>query len=122
MRQVWIERPIESVEYAEALPEGTVAISKELTREAFIKDGDSWLGTHGPGAFTNETAVGLLEALVPVEAEEQWGARDKAGSVTRPSAGIPDPHAALEDYIRVRAATGQHDSLVRRLCTPWEET
>lgn len=120
MTTVYIPVPITSVEQAEKLPEGTVAISKELAHEAFIKDEDSWLGTHGPGAFTNESAVGLLEALVPIEAEEQWGARDKAGSVTRPSAGIRDPHATLEDYIRVRATTGQHDSLVRRLVTPWE--
>ena len=60
---------IESVEQAEALPEGTVAISEEFAPEVFVKDEDSWMGTHGPGAFTNESAVGL-EALVPIEAEE----------------------------------------------------
>lgn len=73
--RVWIERPIESVEDAEALPEGTVAISEQFAPEVFVKDGDSWLGTHGPGAFTNTSAVGFM-ALVPVDATvdraEMW--------------------------------------------------
>ena len=67
--------PIESAEQAEALPEGTVAIAEEFAPEVFVKDEDSWMGTHGPGAFTNESAVGL-EALVPIEAEEQHVAPD----------------------------------------------
>lgn len=122
MSRVWIERPIESVEDAEALPEGTVVLTRDLSRPyAWTKDDlgdfrDHYCSVMWPQDIAGDDVI----ALVPVEAEEQWGARDKAGSVTRPSAGTPDPHAALEDYIRVRTATGQHDSLVRRLVTPWE--
>lgn len=84
---------IESAEQAEALPQGTVAISEDIAPEVFVKDGDSWMGTHGPGAFTNESAVGL-EALVPIEVEEETDTLD---------------------YVH-----GEGPS-VRRLVTPWEE-
>ena len=83
---------IESAAQAEALPEGTVAISEEFAPEVFVKDEDSWMGTHGPGAFTNESAVGL-EALVPIEAEEEMDT----------------------DYYM-----GGDGSPMRRYVTPWE--
>ena len=86
---------IETAEQAEALPFGTVAISEKFAPEVFVKDGDSWMGTHGPGEFTNESAVGArLEALVPIEAEEE------------------------HDTDCVDVPGGRP---IRRLVTPWEE-
>ena len=82
MTIIYVPRLIESAEQAEALPDGTVAISKEFAPEVFVKNEDSWMGTHGPGAFTNESAVGL-EALVPIEAEEET-------SVVVRAAGLQD--------------------------------
>ena len=70
MTVIYVPRLIESAEQAEALPWGTIARSDAFAPEVFVKDEDSWMGTHGPGAFTNESAVGL-EALVPIEAEEE---------------------------------------------------
>lgn len=87
---------IESAKQAEALPQGTVAISEEFAPEVFVKDEGSWMGTHGPGAFTNESAVGL-EALVPIEAEEDRGTLD-----------LPE------------MLGGGRNVPVTRLVTPWE--
>ena len=70
MTTIYVPRLIESAEQAEALPWGAIARSDAFAPEVFVKDEDSWMGTHGPGAFTNESAVGL-EALVPIEAEEE---------------------------------------------------
>ena len=75
MTTIYVPRLIESAEQAEALPWGAIARSDAFAPEVFVKDEDSWMGTHGPGAFTNESAVGL-EALVPIEAEEQHVAPD----------------------------------------------
>ena len=60
---------IETAEQAEALPDGTVALL-DNGFEVCVKDSaDAWLGTHGPGAFTDQSAIGMT-ALVPIEAEE----------------------------------------------------
>ena len=66
---------IKSAEQAEALPDGSVAVSNPAAREAFVKDGHSWLHTHSRREFTNGSMIGL-EALVPIEAEEQYVAPD----------------------------------------------
>jgi hypothetical protein len=108
MTTIYVPRLIESAEQAEALADGTVAISEEFAPGAFVKDGGSWMGTHAPGAFTNESTVGL-EALVPIEAEEEHGiVQDDEGTVDiardREQADL-----WAEDY-----------TVSRRLVTPWE--
>ena len=93
---------IESAEQAEALPVGTVAIdldSQGQPRQASIRvrcgwyctgevaaDGSPWLAPHD--AMAGDTA------LVPIEAEEEHGARGDG---------------EVEDFY-----------LTRRLVTPWE--
>ena len=83
--RVWIERPIESVEDAEALPVGTVAIDPEHTDlaaattygpgRAFIRTAH-WEASDLPwhsdddGAQWHDVVVGMT-ALVPVEAVEE---------------------------------------------------
>ena len=87
---------IESAEQAEALPVGTMAQTYSVAHdiEVCVKDWDNaWLGTHGPGAFTDLGMVGFT-ALVPIEAEEEFGAGGDGMD---------------EDFY-----------LTRRLVTPWE--
>ena len=94
MTTVYVPRLIESAEQAEALPVGTVATSEDFAPEVFVKVGpNEWLGTHGPGTMTDLTAVGWT-ALVPVEAEEETGAKGDGMD---------------EDFY-----------LTRRYVTPWE--
>ena len=66
---------IESAGQAEAMPDGSVAASNPAAREAFVKDGRSWLHTHSRREFTNGSMIGL-EALVPIEAVEEHVAPD----------------------------------------------
>lgn len=92
---------IETAEQAEALPEGTVAVLEEFAPEVFVKDGYSWLGTHGPGGFTNVSAVGLT-ALVPIEAEEET--RPDTSAIRPWGETTPDPLPEQTRYV-----------------TPWEQ-
>lgn len=85
--RIWVERPIRSVEDAEALPVGTVAIDTDHAElaaapnrgpgRAFIRAAhweDSCLPWHNDddGAQWHAAVVGMV-ALVPVEAEEHRG-------------------------------------------------
>ena len=83
---------IESAEQAEALPVGTVATHPDY----WPREKGSLLGSwEGPGdAMQNAEMVGWT-ALVPIEAEEEHGARGDGEA---------------EDFY-----------LTRRLVTPWEE-
>lgn len=112
-RTLYVPVLIETAEQAEALPVGTIAISEEFAPEVFVKDEDSWMGTHGPGAFTNESAVGL-EALVPIEAQEEWALiYDDEGPIA-PCIDEADAWA----WSRIDGL-GQPPS--RRLVTNWDE-
>ena len=70
--RVWIERPIESVEDAEALPEGTVVLTRDLSRPyAWTKDDlgdfrDHYCSVMWPQDIAGDDVI----ALVPVEAVE----------------------------------------------------
>lgn len=68
--RVWIERIIESVEDAEALPEGTVVLSRDLSRPyAWTKDdmGD-FRDYHCDAVWPEDICGDDVIALVPVEA------------------------------------------------------
>ncbi|WP_347042034.1 hypothetical protein [Brachybacterium nesterenkovii] len=68
--RVWIERPIVSVEDAEALPVGTVAIQSwgHGTTARTLTNG-RWITPSG-SALPHAEVIGFT-ALVPVEAEEE---------------------------------------------------
>lgn len=103
--RIFIERPITSVEDAEGLPVGTVAISVDPVMETGrirVKSADPdlygarWSFEEDPSWFRDDQMVGFT-ALVPVEATEET----LAGHAVTPDGG-PD--------------------LVRRLVTSWEAT
>lgn len=106
--RVWIERPIESVEDAEALPEGTPAIAEhDFVRDRCI---GGWTGGNGDLLYSHADMVGWT-ALVPVEAEVEWATDESLGRWS--TDGIyPSPEAVLRDRWT--------DPLVRRYVTPWE--
>ena len=84
---------IESAEQAEALPEGTVAFqSWGHGTTARTLTGGRWITPSG-AALPHAEVVGM-QALVPIEAEEEHGARGDGEA---------------EDFY-----------LTRRLVTPWE--
>ena len=115
MTVIYVPRLIESAEQAEALPIGTMARTYSVAHdiEGCVKDWDNaWLGTHGPGAFTDLGMVGFT-ALVPIEAEEEW--EDDGRPVWNLGEGEATP-ADVDDYER---RNGRRPS--RRLVTPWEE-
>lgn len=104
---------IESAEQAEALPIGTVARLAGHEPEVCVKDWkNAWLGTHGPGAYSDEAMVGET-ALVPIEAEEEW--IDNGNFVINIGEGDATP-AEVDDYER---RNGSRPS--RRLVTSWED-
>lgn len=94
MTTVYIPRPIRTVEDAEALPVGTVAIDPEHTDlaaattygpgRAFIRAAH-WEASDLPwhndddGAQWHDVVVGMI-ALVPVEAEEEWEAEQETAA------------------------------------------
>ena len=85
MAIVYVPRLIESAEQAEALPIGTMARTYSVAHdiEVCVKDWDNaWLGTHGPGAFTDLGMVGFT-ALVPTtavhELAEEWASKSDRG-------------------------------------------
>ena len=85
---------IESAEQAEALPEGTVAFqSWGHGTTARTLTGGRWITPSG-AALPHAEVVGM-QALVPIEAEEEHGARGDGEA---------------EDFY-----------LTRRFVTPWEE-
>lgn len=97
--RVWVERPITSVEDAEGLPVGTVAVTilddGRVADAAVRKDApfEPWEeGAEAGRSYTHAQMVGEV-ALVPVEATEE----------------------TLGGY-----AVGQRPDMVRRLVTPWE--
>lgn len=110
---------IESAEQAEALSWGTIARSDAFAPEVFVKDEDSWLGTHGPGAFTNESAVGL-EALVPIEAEEEFTATgEDRGEPWIAAVGFDELDGTREEAEAYTRSYG--GVLAHRFVTDWEE-
>ena len=62
---------IESVEQAEALPEGTIALLPFGHR---TKIAGGWWETPTGGGLDESRAVVGAQALVPIEAEEEWTA------------------------------------------------
>ena len=82
---------IESAEQAEALPDGTIATVEEGPAPYYKFDGRWHWGADG--GFAARSPVGMT-ALVPIEAEEEHGARGDGEA---------------EDFY-----------LTRRYVTPWE--
>lgn len=96
--RVWVERPIATVEDAEALPEGAVILAEatEYTY-AWRKTGDDFVDHEGHVWWPEDLAGDDVTALVPVEAEEE----------------------VLAEYaVRAHWRWGQ---LVRRYVTAWED-
>ena len=97
MTVIYVPRLIESAEQAETLPEGTIMFLPAgpyvwTAREA----GGEFLDHYGrPWHFENTQDDEPFTALVPIEAEEEHGARGDG---------------EVEDFY-----------LTRRLVTPWEE-
>lgn len=120
MTTVYIPRPIRTVEDTEGLPEGTRWIVHEDYLYTRNRQGEWWtddsIGGKQLYIYKGEPAT----ALVPVEATEVYGARDKAGAVSRADAGTADPRAQLEKHIAERRALGHPDTLVSRPVLPWE--
>lgn len=109
---------IESAEQAEALPEGIVLIRDD--HYAFQKDKGRFVSADPhdlPVAHAWEV-VGWT-ALVPIEAKEEWSARQPhiccGGTRGRTEFGVHESKA------RQHCDTVEGDVVERRLVTPWEE-
>ena len=89
MTVIYVPRLIESAEQAEALPEGSLV--------RYVRSGFDYRARHALGGYLQaDLDAGVdVEALVPIEAEEEHGARGDGEA---------------EDFY-----------LTRRLVTPWEE-
>lgn len=118
---VWVERPIRTTEHAEALPAGTIIRSGDLLALR-VQDGGAvmiWPPTTGK---CMRDVVGWT-ALVPVEAEEEWGLELRL----RPLNPDGGPHISpardrthaewMRDH-NPQIATGL---IASRLVTPWED-
>lgn len=126
MTTVYVPRPIRTVEDAEGLPVGTVAVRDYWHEDGYRHydcarkiDSGTWFQIMDSGEYLSAAVIGWT-ALVPVEATEVYGARDKAGAVSRADAGTVDPRAQLEKHITERRALGHADTLVSRPVLPWE--
>ena len=114
MAIVYVPRLIESVEQAEALPEGTYAKNEATTRSG------TWYAPPrvniGRGMWSGDDLYRSAEmvgwtALVPIEAEEEW----------RASWPADDAHQRCRDERTARLWEQQQDAVaMHRLVTPWE--
>ena len=97
MTVIYVPRLIESAEQAEALPEGTIMFLPAGPYVWTARDpGGEFLDHYGrPWHFEHTQDDEPFTALVPIEAEEEHGARGDG---------------EVEDFY-----------LTRRLVTPWEE-
>ena len=115
---VYIPTPITSVEQAEALPEGTVAIQPwgHGTTARTLTNG-RWITPSG-SALPNAEAIGFT-ALVPVEAEEETRVTPEA--LVTAAAQVP-PRA--EEAARIYAIPPGRLMIQQqtRLVTPWTPT
>ena len=125
MTTIYVPRLIESAEQAEALPEGTVA------RNESASPGGSWYSPPrikirhdmwaGDDLYRSADMVGWT-ALVPIEAEEKYGAEMKwdAGAThdTHVSLGLSLDNARWQVENNPDYATGR---IMRQYRTPWEE-
>ena len=117
MTTIYVPRPIESAEQAEALPIGTVAVlwdGPHVIQHATLtsaRRGPWDMDMHG---YEHHLFVGWT-ALVPIEAEEEWAVRYDE----------PDEGAVVEPHINeehARAWAYSVDGAARsRLVTRWEE-
>ena len=104
---------IESAEQAEALPEGTIAVSHNVAGaaiQACIRVDDGWFCTEEISFNGVQEVIGHKymvgdHALVPIEAEEETTARVQG------FAGV----------FHVSRSTGSFPTPQHRLVTPWEE-
>ena len=72
MTIVYVPRLIESAEQAEALPIGTVG-HEPPHLYAYIKKARNYWRETGDGAALTDYEMLPFTALVPIEAEEEWG-------------------------------------------------
>lgn len=113
---------IESAEQAEALPVGTVAtdLGARIVSAAVRTDvGLGWFVSGDEMTDMHEHLVGWT-ALVPIEAEEEWGgSRPNSGAWECQNRSHAEDDAA--GWNRSAGPDGFHSVPVRRLVTPWEE-
>ena len=120
MTVIYVPRLIESAEQAEALPLGTVVLEvltepgeeERVIGADFIDDGFDEDLT--PGGNWHHVA------LVPIEAEEEWGgSRPNGGAWECQNRSHAEDDAA--GWNRSAGPDGFHSTPVRRLVTPWGE-
>ncbi|MGY5764966.1 hypothetical protein ACXET9_07195 [Brachybacterium sp. DNPG3] len=113
-RTIYVPRTIASAAEAEALPIGTVTVhyprsGMEDQAGVRVRGGWEFTGTI-PDVFDHREAIGM-EALVPVEAEEQWAETNEFSGVDR----VSNEGIAWEQS----ADNGRRPS--RRYVSAWEE-
>lgn len=115
---------IESVEQAEALPDGAILFNGDPSDgETYFRSRDDWFCDGWPGTLSDAISAGRVGltpypiALVPIEAEEEWGTQHDGG----------DPHVdgtraeALSEVAKWEEWGDEPPRAIRRLVTPWEE-
>lgn len=124
MTLIYVPRLIESAEQAETLPEGTIMFLSAGPYVWTARDpGGEFLDHYGrPWHFENTQDDEPFTALVPVEAEEKYGAEMKwdAGAThdTHVSLGLSLDNARWQAENNPDYATGR---IMRQYRTPWEE-
>ena len=122
-RTLYVPVLIETAEQAEALPVGTVATHSSgagMDHAHKVGLGDhlarGWLSL---SADVSDAAMVGWTALVPIEAEEEWGVEmSQDGEVTHVVPAISREHAE-ETFSNQEPGSAR---IVRRLpATPWEE-
>lgn len=107
--------PIKTVEQAGALPAGTIALHEwGHGTTAYTLTSGRWVTSHGT-AVPHSEVVGWT-ALVPVEAEEEWGTQHDGGD-PHADGTQAEAHAASDEW---RQWGDEPPRVIRRLVTPWE--
>lgn len=123
-RTVYVPRLIESAEQAEALPPSTPIVIGPFIAMRPITEA-TWGMSYTDGDYSSAELVSSfpdydLTALVPIEAEEEWGG-------SRPDGGAwqcqnrSHAESDADGWNRSAGPDGFHSTPVRRLVTPWEE-
>lgn len=118
-RTVYVPVRIETPEQAETLPEGTI-VRDSFDRVAIKEAPNTWTENDDTNGRRTDLGVVGWTALMPVDAEEEWGG-------SRPDGGAwqcQDRNHAESDadgWNRSVGPDGFQSTPVRRFATPWEE-